>query len=328
MRLTRVFSSALLGAVVAAPMAAQIPSGAGRSGTVRAAPKIFVANPYVRSEVDSSASVEVGDAFRDRMDRVSGSDFQVIPREQMNDALAIWGYPQDAILTIPVSRRFAQEMAARAVFTTVMTRRQDGRYTATTRFSGLHDDAGFVILKNQEAGESLEDFGKELANDFKDPDHAPTRMPSSARTLQSQPDKQRRRRPSQAAENAIKRVPNQGLAEMCLARMATRQMAARPDSVIAHIDRAVEGDPLSLPAYTMLAEEYEALGDTTIGHRVVPGHVADGPDQRGASDQRDQAVQPVWTPRCGRGYRQTRPSPRPVQSRLLRPEGERARGRG
>ena len=149
MRLTRVFSVVMLSAVLAAPMASQIPSGSGRGGAVRAAPKIFVANPYVRAVADSAASVEVGEALRDRMDRVAGSNFQVIPREQMNDALEVWGYPQDAILTVPVSRRFAQEMAARALFITMMSRRQDGRYLAITRFAGLHDDAGYVIRKTR-----------------------------------------------------------------------------------------------------------------------------------------------------------------------------------
>ncbi len=258
MRLTRVLSVVMLSAVLAAPMASQIPSGSGRGGAVRAAPKIFVANPYVRAVADSAASVEVGEALRDRMDRVAGSNFQVIPREQMNDALEVWGYPQDAILTVPVSRRFAQEMAARALFITMMSRRQDGRYLAITRFAGLHDDAGYVIRKTQEPGESLGDFGKELANDFKDPIRAYQDAKQCTDFLMN-PDK--RRDAVRAAEKAISRVPNQGLAEMCLAQIS-KEDGEPSDSVIAHINRAIEGDPLSLPAFTMLAEEYESLGDT------------------------------------------------------------------
>ena len=64
MRLTHFFSAVMLSAVLAAPMAGQIPASSGRSGTVRAAPKIFVANPYVRTPSDSAASVEVGGALR------------------------------------------------------------------------------------------------------------------------------------------------------------------------------------------------------------------------------------------------------------------------
>ncbi len=258
MRLIRVMVLLALGVVLAAPVSGQIPSGAGRSGIVRAAPRMMVATPYVFSSADSVAAVALGADLRDRMERSAGSNFQVISREQMNEALVQWGYPQDAILDNNVSLLFAKQLNARTLVLSAMTRESDGRFSVTTRFAGVNDDAGYVVSRTQEPGESLEDFAKDLADDFKDPIRA-YKDAKECTELAHTPDKQRDA--VKAADKALKRVPNQGLAEVCLAQMA--KTSGQPaDSVIGHLRRAVEGDPLSLPAYTMLAEEYEALGDT------------------------------------------------------------------
>ena len=260
MRLIRVIVLLTLGVVLAAPVSGQIPSGAGRSGIVRAAPRMMVATPYVFSSADSMAAVTLGADLRDRMERSAGSNFQIISREQMNEALVQWGYPQDAILDNNVSLLFAKQLNARTLVLSAMTRESDGRFSVTTRFAGVNDDAGYVVSRTQEAGESLEDFAKDLADDFKDPIRA-YKDAKECTELARTPDKQRDA--VKAADKALKRVPNQGLAEVCLAQMA--KTSGQPaDSVIGHLRRAVEGDPLSLPAYTMLAEEYEALGDTAM----------------------------------------------------------------
>ena len=260
MRLIRVMVLLTLGVVLAAPISSQIPSGAGRSGIVRAAPRMMVATPYVFASADSAAAVALGADLRDRMERAAGSDFQIIPREQMNEALVQWGYPQDAILDNNVSLLFAKQLNARTIMLSAMNRESDGRFSVTTRFAGVNDDAGFVVSRTQSPGETLEDFAKDLADDFKDPIRAykdAKECTELARTPEKQGDAVK------AADKALKRVPNQGLAEVCLAEMA--KASGQPaDSVIGHLRRAVEGDPLSLPAYTMLAEEYEALGDTAM----------------------------------------------------------------
>ncbi|MEE8360757.1 MAG: hypothetical protein V3R71_01310 [Gemmatimonadales bacterium] len=260
MRLNRIMVFVALGIVLAAPVASQIPSGSGRSGMVRAAPRMMVATPYVFASADSAAAVAVGDDLRERMNRAAGSNFHVITREQMNEALVQWGYPQDAILDNNVVLRFAQQLNARTIVLSAMSREQDGRYSLTTRFAGVNDDAGYVVRRTQAVGETLEEFAKDLADDFKEPIRA-YKDAKECTSLARVPDKQRDA--VKAAEKALKRVPNQGLAEVCLAEMA--KASGQPaDSVIFHLRRAVEGDPLSLPAYTMLAEEYEALGDTAM----------------------------------------------------------------
>ncbi len=258
MRLNRVMGFVALGVVLAAPVRGQIPSGGGRSGIVRAADRMMVATPYVFASADSAAAVAVGSDLRERMNRAAGSNFQVISREQMNEALVQWGYPQDAILTNNVSLLFAKQLNARTIVLSAMSREQDGRFSMTTRFAGVNDDAGFVVRRTQAVGETLEEFAKDLADEFKDPIRA-YKDAKECTNLAALPDKQRDA--LKAAEKALKRVPNQGLAEVCLAGMA-KSSGQSADSVIAHLLRAVEGDPLSLPAYTMLAEEYEAVGDT------------------------------------------------------------------
>ena len=57
-------------------------------------------------------------------------------------------------------------------------------------------------------------------------------------------------------------VPNHGLAEYCLARIAIATKAP-VDTVITHLRNATKGDRLSLDAWTALAVQYQAKGDST-----------------------------------------------------------------
>ena len=259
MKISRIAYPVVLAAAVATPSWGQIPKSSGRSGIVQAAPKILVANPFIRASSDSAASVAVGDGLRDRMNRVVGSDFHIIPREQMNKALELWGYPQDAILSQEVSTRFAKELNARAVMMSRMNREPDGRYSVTTRLAGLSDDAGYVINRVQAPGQTLEQFSKDVANSFKDPIKA-YKDAKECINLSSAPDKHDKA--VKAALKATKRVPDFGLAEFCLAEMA-KSDGAPTDSVISHLKKAVQGDPLSLVAFTRLAEEYESQSDSS-----------------------------------------------------------------
>jgi tetratricopeptide (TPR) repeat protein len=64
-----------------------------------------------------------------------------------------------------------------------------------------------------------------------------------------------------AAQTSLKIVPNQGLAHLCLAEIAIAEKKPRAD-IIGHLQAATEGDPLSLTAWTLLAEQHEAAADT------------------------------------------------------------------
>ena len=51
----------------------------------------------------------------------------------------------------------------------------------------------------------------------------------------------------EAAEKAVKALPNHGLAEFCLAQIAVDKKAPRGE-VVKHLQASAKGDPLSLPA--------------------------------------------------------------------------------
>jgi tetratricopeptide (TPR) repeat protein len=259
MDMRRLIISLVAGFVMATPLSAQIPRSSGQGGVVTAAPKMMVATPYVFASTDSAAAVMLGASFRERLDRVSGRDFQVIPREQMNQALVLWGYPADAILPNNLSNLFAKQLNARTLVSTSMSVEGDGRASTTSRFAGVNDEAGYVVRATQAVGQTTEDFAKDLAEGFKEPIKA-YKDAKECMTLARVPDKQRDA--VRAAEKALRRVPNHGLAEMCLVTLA-RAAGEPSDSIVAHLERAIIGDPLSLPAYTALATEFEARGDTT-----------------------------------------------------------------
>ncbi len=252
-------TGAALTALFAAPVVAQIPTtGRGGARTVTAAPKILVATPFVFNSTDSAAAVELGAELRDRLRRVAGSNFSVIEREQMNQALITWGYPADAILNHDVSRSFGQQMSARALMFTQMQPVATGRYTVTARLVGLRDDAGFVVQRTQLPGESLEDHAKAVAEEFKDPIRA-YRDAKECHELLNNPEK--RSDAVRAAEKALDRVDNYPLAEVCLAQIAINE-GGPSERIIGHLQNAIEADPLSVPAWRLLAIQYEAQDDS------------------------------------------------------------------
>ena len=75
---------------------------------------------------------------------------------------------------------------------------------------------------------------------------------------------QRKEKPDKAAEaanKALKTLPNQGLAEYCLSLLAQDKKAPR-EEVVKLLQAAAKGDPLSLPVWTALATQYQAANDT------------------------------------------------------------------
>jgi tetratricopeptide (TPR) repeat protein len=188
------------------------------------------------------------------MKDVAGRNFTVVEQSQMNDALKQYGYPIDAILSPPLATTLAKNIQARVIMTGTLARAGAGRTTVTARLAGVNDDAGNVVTLTQ-AG-SLEDFGKKLAR-------------ALAPAVKSLPDAkacidQRTTKPDKAedaAKKATKTLPNHGLAELCLAQIAMDKKAPRAE-VVKHLQAAVKGDPLSLPAWTALATQYQQANDT------------------------------------------------------------------
>jgi tetratricopeptide (TPR) repeat protein len=257
MYLLRFVPVALVGVVSAAPLVAQgIPRGARTSQTVTAAPRLMVANPFAFATADSANAVRIGSAARDEMKNVAGRNFSIIEQSQMNDALKQYGYPVDAILSPALATTLAKNIQARVIMTGTLARGGGGRTTVTARLTGVNDDAGNVVTLTQGQGQTLQDFGKKLAKAL---EPAVKALPDAKACIDqrtTKPDKAQ-----DAANKAIKTLPNHGLAEFCLAQIAMDKKAPRPETV-KHLQAAVKGDPLSLPAWTALATQYQQANDT------------------------------------------------------------------
>jgi tetratricopeptide (TPR) repeat protein len=255
MYLQRLALIALAGLVSAVPLGAQgIPRGA-RTQTVTAAPRLMVANPFANAPADSANAVRIGSAAREQMKDVVGRNFTVVEQAQMNDALKQYGYPVDAILSPPLATTLAKNIQARVLMTGTMVR-AGNRVSVTARLTGVNDDAGNVVTLTQGQGQSLDDFGKKLAQALAPAVKALPDAKACVDQRTSKPDKA-----VEAANKAIKTLPNHGLAEFCLAQIAMDRKAPRPE-VVKHLQAATKGDPMSLQVWTALATQHQQANDT------------------------------------------------------------------
>ena len=258
MYLFRLVLMPLVGVVSAVPLAAQgIPRGARTQTVNNVAPRLMVANPFAFAPADSATAVRIGSASREEMKGIAGRNFSVVEQSQMNDALKQYGYPVDAILSPPLATTLAKNIQARVLMSGTMARGAGGRTSVTARLTGVNDDAGNVVTLTQQQGQSLVDFGKKLTQAL---GPAVKTLPDAKACIDqrtSKPDKA-----AEAANKAIKTLPNHGLAELCLAQIAMDKKAPRGE-VVKHLQAAVKGDPLSLPAWTALATQYQQANDTT-----------------------------------------------------------------
>jgi tetratricopeptide (TPR) repeat protein len=257
MSVFRFVTLAALGAALSAPLSAQgIPRNARPTRATTNAPRLMVANPYVFSAADSANAVAAGDGMRRRMEKVAGRDFQVIPDTIMNSALTQYGYPKNAILIPQLAVTLAKNIQSRLVITSTMTKGEGGRGTLHARLVGVNDEAGYVVTQSQEAGQSFPDFGAKAADAMAPGVKALGDARECVDLRTTKPDKA-----IEAAQKALKAAPNHGLASLCLAQIAIEQKKPRGE-VINHLQSAVKGDNLSLTAYSLLAEQFQAANDT------------------------------------------------------------------
>src|SRR5215213_4156154 len=257
MYLMRLVLVALVGTVSAAPLVAQgIPRNSRTTQTVNNAPRLMVANPFAYAPADSVNAVRIGSAAREEMKSIVGRNFTVIEQSQMNDALKQYGYPTDAILSPALATTLAKNIQARVLLTATLARAAGGKAAVTARLVGVNDDAGNVVSLAQPDGQSLQDFGKKVAAAMEPAVKALPDAKACVDQRTSKPDKA-----ADAANKAIKALPNHGLAEFCLAQIAQDKKAPRAE-VVKHLQAATKGDPLSLPAWTALATQYQQANDT------------------------------------------------------------------
>ncbi len=257
MRSFSVLALGILAGLVGTPLTAQIPTNS-RIGSQPAAPlpKLMVSNPYVRRSEDSLTSVQVASALRSRMERVANGTYQVVSRDQMNTALIEYGYPKDAILQPAVQRQFASAVNARMLISTQLAQSQSGRVTVTARLVGLNDDAGTVVVATRSEGQALDAFGNAIADQLQP-------VVKAAKDAKACIDQRTTdaKKAETSARRALQTNPKNGLAHLCLAQLASDRTAPS-DSIIAMLNRSIEGDPQSLPSLVMLAKEYQSRGDT------------------------------------------------------------------
>ena len=254
-----VLSSLALGAALSADLCAQgIPKNTRRLGAPAAAAiRVMVANPYASATADSSASVQIAAGIRTRLAKVVGSGYTIVSDTIMNTALEQFGYPRNAILSPPNALILAKQIpGTKGIITSTLARQEGGLYTMSSRFYGVLADAGVVETHQQNAGEKLEAFGERAAEHFGPPFDAFDDAQACEDLRATKPQEA-----VKAAEKSLKIVPNQGLAHLCLGEIAIAEKKPRPE-VIAHLTAATEGDPLSLTAWTLLAEQHEQAGDT------------------------------------------------------------------
>jgi tetratricopeptide (TPR) repeat protein len=257
MYLVRLVIVAALGTALLPPLAAQgIPRGARTSTSVSQSPRFMVANPFAYAAADSAPAVKIGSGVREEMKDVVGRDFTVIEQSQMNDALQQYGYPVDAILSPALATTLAKNIQARFLVNSTLNKAEGGRYTVTARLIGVNDDAGNVVTLTQNAGESPDAFGKRLAAALQPAVKSIEDAKACIDQRTAKPDKA-----ADAANKAIKTLPNHGKAEYCLALLAQDKKAPR-EEVVKHLQASVKGDPLSLPAWTALATQYQQANDT------------------------------------------------------------------
>ena len=261
MRATRLVVSWVLLAGAVTPAAAQLRSNRPQPQS-RHLPRLLVANPYAPNSADSAASVRVGDGMRKRMEDAAGADFNIITRDQMNEALLQYAYPADAVLPPSVARTLATQLQSRFIVTSTLQRTEAGRYTVQLRAIGLNDKAGYAATVSQLPNQSPEDFGKASSDALKGAFKA---LADARKCWELQGTK-----PTDATNAAFKAIrvqPNHGLAEYCLGDIAAAQKEPK-DSVLVHYLNASKGDPLSLEIWSKLAIEYQQRDDSAGTVRV------------------------------------------------------------
>ena len=244
----------------AADLAAQgIPRNTRRLGqTATSATRLMVANPYTFNARDSAAAVAIADGLRDKLEDVAGRDYAIVSDSVMNAALTQFGYAPNAILTPPLALQLAKQLpGTKGVVTSTLARHEHdaGRYTLNTRFFPTLEDAGVALEFEQQPNEKLEAFGARAAEGMKPAVEAFDDAKTCADQAKTKPDDA-----IKSAEKAIKALPNHGGAHLCIAQILAAKGAPRPE-VVGHLEAAAKGDPQSLTAWTLLAENHQALAD-------------------------------------------------------------------
>jgi tetratricopeptide (TPR) repeat protein len=129
-------------------------------------------------------------------------------------------------------------------------------YAVTARLVGSNDEAGSVVSVTQGSGQGLGDFGGRVAEQLQPAFRSLEDARECSTNLQSNPNKA-----AEAARKALKEYPNNGLASYCLAQIALAKKDRK--EAVQHFQAAAKADPMSLAAWSNLAEQYQSVNDTS-----------------------------------------------------------------
>lgn len=234
---------------------AQIPIRSTPANPAANSPRLLVATPYTDRAADSASAVAIGVALRNKFQRVVGTTYNVITREQMNRALAEFSYPADAMLNTESARRLATAMQSRLMLSSELGR-EGGRFKLRARFAGLSDDAGNTITMQQAPGQSDVAFGEAVATAFQQAAKGQADAKACVDQVETNVAKA-----NESAQKALRLFPAHGLAHACLADLAHKRSADDP-AYVTELDLAVKADSLSLQSLAALADYYNARNDT------------------------------------------------------------------
>ena len=164
----------------------------------------------------------------------------------------------------------------KGIITSTLTRPEGGPYTMTSRFFGVQcRRRAWSESTSRTPGEKLEAFGAARGRRASSRPSTRSTMPRRARTC-GPPS---RRRPTKAADKVAQDRARPGPGAPLPGRRSPSPRRSRGRQVVAHLQAATKGDPLSLTAWTLLAEQHEQAGDTAAVDRRLQADAAGGAEQ-------------------------------------------------
>lgn len=263
MRMLRLVAALTAGVVEAAP--AQVSS-------VRPSEKLLLLPLTVQAAADSSASILVMDAAREKLASLARNRVLVIPKAKMCEALTASGFPCDALLEETQGRLLARFFSADA-FTSGRLERQGTALTARVHVADIGGSgfaASFTVTNGNPGTPAA--LGEAIAARLS----TIIKAGESARECVAQRQRGAFARALDAARKAFAIEPNHTGAHLCVGTVYEAQRMPH-DSLIAAAQRALKGDSLNATAWELIARQYLAKGDTLEAIKHFRGQLVGEP---------------------------------------------------
>lgn len=221
---------------------------------------------------DSAFAVALADEIRDRMDSKLRFKIRVIPKTTISESLEASGFTSDALLDANNARLLADFLQSDAYVFGRLTR-GSGTPIVTLRLVDLKRSglSGWVTVRGEPAVQP-DRFARWIVDSLENQVDAARH----ARDCLERRDRQDYRGANDRADRAFRMYPNHPTAALCMADVfeASRQPL---DSMIAMLERAVQGDSLNARSWERLARLYQQNGDTVRAVNAFENQLAAGP---------------------------------------------------